>query len=76
MITMKSALVFVSLCCMPLPALLMHIDGTSGTVINMGSSFFATDRALHDPLPPLSLSFFLEPSVLALFPLSSLESVT
>jgi len=61
---------------MLLPALLMHINGTSGAVVNMGSGFLATDRTLHDPLPPLSLSFFLDPSGLALFPLSALESVT
>jgi len=61
---------------MPLPAFLMHIDGTSDTVINMGPGFFATDRTLHDSVPPLSFPFFPNPSGLALFPLSSLESVT
>jgi len=60
---------------MPLPAFLVHINGTSGTVINMGSGFLATDRAFHDSLPPLSFPFCLNLSGLALFPLSSLESV-
>ena len=76
MIKMKGELVFVSLCYMPLPAFLVHINGTFGTVINMGSGFFATDRTFHDSLPLLSFSFFPSPSGLALFPLSSLESVT
>jgi len=64
----------VSLCYMPLPAFLVHINGTFGTVINMGSGFLATDGTFHDSLP--LLSFFLNPSGLAPFPLSSLESVT
>jgi len=59
---------------MLLPAFLVHINSTFGAVINMGSSFFATDRTFHDLLPPLS--FLLNPSGLALFCLSSLESVT
>jgi hypothetical protein len=58
------------------PAFLVHINGTFGTVINMGPGFLATDRTLHDSLPPPSFSFFPKPSGPALFPLSSLESVT
>jgi len=61
---------------MPLPAFLVHINGTFGTVINMGSGFFATDRTFHDPLPPLSFSFCLNHSGLGLLSFSSLESVT
>jgi len=76
MVRTKDGLVFMSLCYMLLPAFLVHINSTFGTVINMGLGFLATDRTFHDSLPPLSLSFFLNPSVLALFPLSSLESVT
>jgi hypothetical protein len=64
----------VGLCYMLLPAFLVHINGAFGAVINMGPGFFATDRAFHYLLPPLS--FFLNPSGLAPFPLSSLESVT
>jgi hypothetical protein len=56
------------------PAFLMHIDGTFGTVINTNSGFFATDRAFHDLLPPLS--FFPDPEGIGPFPLSSRESVT
>jgi len=59
---------------MPLPAFLMHIDGTSGKIINMGPGFFATNKTLHDSLPPLP--FFPTPPGLALLSLSSLESVT
>jgi hypothetical protein len=59
---------------MLLPAFFVHINSTFGTVINMDPGFFATDRAFHYSLPPLS--FFLNPSGLAPFPLSSLESVT
>jgi hypothetical protein len=59
---------------MLLPAFLVHINSTFGTVINMGFSFFATDGTFHDLLPPLS--FFLSPSASNLFSLSSLESVT
>jgi hypothetical protein len=58
------------------PAFLVHINGTFGTVVNMGSGFLATDGTLHDSSPPLSFSFFPNPSRLALFPLSSRESVT
>jgi len=76
MIKTKGELVFVSLCYMPLPAFLVHINSTFGTVINMGPGFLATDRTFHDSLPPLSFSFCLNPSGLALFSLSSLESVT
>jgi len=66
----------MSLCYMPLPAFLMHINGTLGTVINMGPGFLATDGTFHDSSPPLSFPFFPNPSGLVLFPLSSLESVT
>jgi len=76
MIKMKGELVFVSLCYMPLSAFLVHINGTLGAVINMGPGFLATDRTFHDSLPPLSFPFCPNPSGLALFPLSSLESVT
>ncbi len=62
MLTIKSVLVFVSLCYMLLPALRVHINGTFGTVINMGSGFFATDRTFHESLPPLSFPFCLNPS--------------
>jgi hypothetical protein len=62
MIRTKGGLVFVGLCYMPLPAFLVHINGTFGAVINMSSGFLATDRTFHDSLPPLSLSFFLNPS--------------
>jgi hypothetical protein len=61
---------------MLLPAFLVYINGTFGTVINMGLGFFATDRTFHDLLPPLSFPFCPNPSGLALFSLSSLESVT
>jgi hypothetical protein len=73
MIITKAELVFVSLCYMLLPAFLVHINGASGTVINMGPGFLATDGTFHDSLPPLS--FFTDSPGLALFPLSSLESV-
>ena len=61
---------------MLLPAFLVHINSTFGTVVNVSLSFFATDRTFHFSLSPLSFSFFFNPSGLALFPLSSLESVT
>ena len=70
----KGQLVFVSLFYMPMPAFLVHMDGTFGAVVNMGSGFFATDMTLHDSLPPLS--FGPDPSGLTPFPLSPLESVT
>ena len=73
MIKMKGELVFVSLCYMPLPAFLVHINGTFGTVIDMGPGFLATDRTFHYSLPPLS--FFPNPEGLGPFPFSSLESV-
>jgi len=57
------------------PAFLMHVNGTFSTVINMGPSFFATDGTFHDSLPPSSLPLCLDPSVLAPFPFSALESV-
>ncbi len=70
----KSQLVFVSLFYIPMPASLVHIDSTFGAVVNMGSGFFATSRTFHESLPPLS--FCPDPSGLAPFPLSPLESVT
>jgi len=76
MIRKKGELVFVSLCYVLLPAFLMHINSTFGTVINTGPGFLATDRTFHNPLPPPSFSFFPDHSGLPLFPLSSLESVT
>jgi len=76
MIRIKGELVSVSQCYVLLPAFLVHIDGTFGTVVNMSSGFFATDGTFHDSLPPLSFSFFLDPSGSAPFPFSSLESVT
>jgi hypothetical protein len=76
MIKMKGELVFVGLCYMPLPAFLVYINGTFGTVIDMGPGFLATDRTFHDSLPPLSFPFCPNPSGLTLFSLSSLESVT
>ena len=76
MLKIKGELVFVSLCYMPLPAFLVHINGTFGAVINMSPGFLATDRTFHDLVPPLSFSFCLNPSGSALFSLSSLESVT
>jgi hypothetical protein len=75
MIRTKGGLIFMSLSYMLLPAFLVHINSTFSAVINMGPGFFATDRTFHDSVPPLSLSFCLNPSGLALF-LSSLESVT
>jgi len=48
MVRKESELIFVSLCYMLPPAFLMYINSTFGTVINMGSSFLATDRTLHD----------------------------
>jgi hypothetical protein len=59
---------------MLLPAFLVHINSTFGTVINTSPGFFATDRTFHDLLPPLS--FLPNPEGLDPFPLSSLESVT
>jgi len=53
------------------PAFLVHINSTFGTVIDMGPGFLATDGTFHDSLP--LLSFFPNPSGLALSPL---ESVT
>jgi len=44
MIRTKGELVFMSLCYVLLPAFLMHINGTFGTVINMDPGFLATDR--------------------------------
>jgi len=59
---------------MLLPAFLVLIHSTFGTVINTDSGFLATDRTSHDLLPPLS--FFPDPEGLVSFPLSSRESVT
>lgn len=59
---------------MLVPAFLVYVDGTSGTVINTNPGFFAADRAFHRSLSPLS--FFPNPEGLGPFPLSSLESVT
>jgi hypothetical protein len=59
---------------MLLPAFLVHINGTFGTVINMSLGFLATDRTFHYLLPPLS--FFPNPEGLDPFPFSSRESVT
>ena len=59
---------------MLVPASLVHINGTFGTVVNANPGFFATDRTFHDLLPPLS--FFPDPSGFIPFPLSFLESVT
>ena len=67
-------LVFVNLCYVLLPALLVHIDGTFGTVIDTDPGFLATDGTFHDLLPPLS--FFPDPEGTGPFPLSSRESVT
>jgi hypothetical protein len=67
-------LVLVSLCYVLLPAFLVHIDSTFGTVVNADPGFFAADRASHDLLPPLS--FFPDPEGIGPFPLSSRESVT
>jgi len=75
MIRTKDELVFMSLCYMLLPAFLMHINGAFGTIINMGPGFLAADGTFHDSSPPLSFPFCPDPSGLALFPLSSLESV-
>ena len=63
----------MSLCYVLLPAFLVHINSTFGTVVNTGSGFLATDGTFHDLLPPLS--FFPNPEGLDPFPLSSLESV-
>jgi hypothetical protein len=59
---------------MLVPAFLVHIDGTPGTVVKTHSGFSAADRTFHDLLPPLSL--FPDPEGLAPFPFSSRESVT
>jgi hypothetical protein len=39
---------FMRLCYVLPPAFLVHINTTFGTVINMGSSFLAANRTLHD----------------------------
>jgi len=75
MIRIEGKLIFVGLCYVLLPAFFMHVNSTFGAVINVGSGFFATDGTFHDSLPPLFISFFLNPSELALPSFSSLESV-
>jgi len=62
---------------MLLPAFLMHVNSTFSTVVNMGSGFFAADRALHDLLSPssISFSFLFNPLASDFCSLSSLESV-
>jgi hypothetical protein len=57
-----------------LPAFGVHVNTAFGAVVNMGFSFFATDRTFHDLLPPSS--FLPNPEGLDPFPLSSLQSVT
>jgi len=59
---------------MLLPAFLVHINSTFGTVVNTHSGFFAADRTFHDLLPPSS--FLPDPEGLDPFSLSFLESVT
>jgi hypothetical protein len=76
MITIDGRLARMSLCGVLPPAFLMHINGTFGAVINMGPGFFTTDRTFHDLLPSPPFAFLLSPSGLAIFPFSSLESVT
>jgi hypothetical protein len=76
MIRTEGKLIFVGLCYVLLPAFLMHVNSTFGAVVSMGSGFFTTDGTFHDSLPLLSISFFLNPSALALLSFSSLESVT
>jgi hypothetical protein len=46
----------MGLCHMLLPALLVHVNTTFGTVIDANLRLFATDRTFHDLPPPLSLS--------------------
>jgi len=75
MIRTKGVLAFVILSYVFTPAFLVHINGTLGTVINMGPGLLAADGAFHDSLPQLSFSSFPKPSGLALLPFSPLESV-
>ena len=75
MIRTKSGLTFVSPSYVFPPAFLVHINGTLGTVINMGPGLLAADGTFHDSLPQLSFSCFPKPSGLALLPFSPLESV-
>jgi len=44
-----------------LPALLMHINGAPGTIVDMGSGIFSTNGALHW-LPP---ELLIDPYVIA-----------
>jgi len=76
MIRIEDKLIFVGLCYVLLPTFIMHVNSTFGTVANMGSGFFATDGTFHDSVPPLSISFFLNPLAFAPLSFSSLESVT
>ena len=63
----------MNLCYMLMPAFLVHINSTFGTVVNAHFGFFAADRTFHDLLPPLS--FFPSPEEVDSFPLPSRESV-
>ena len=74
MIRTDGELVFVSLCHMLLPAFLVRIHSTFGTITNANPGFLATARTFHALLPPLS--FFPDPAGLDPFPFSSRESVT
>ena len=47
MIRINGGLIFMSVCYMLLPAFLMYINCTPGTVIDMGSSFLTADRTFH-----------------------------
>jgi hypothetical protein len=67
-------LVFVGLCQVRLPASIVNINTTFGTVIDTNPGFFATDRTFHYSPPPLS--FLPDPEELSPFPFSSRESVT
>ena len=46
---------------MPLPALLMHIDSTPGTIVDMGSGLFTTNGTIHWLLPGCRLNLTLLP---------------
>jgi hypothetical protein len=59
---------------MLLPILLVHINGTLGTIVDTNRGFFATDRTCHALLPTSSL--FPVSEELVSFPLSFRESVT
>ncbi len=68
--------VFVCLFYVLLPALFMHIDGTSGAVVDSGSGVFVTDGTFHQSLPPLSVARFADAVASDLPSLPPLESVT